>query len=45
MFLDDYLDYVASKLNRRPRQTLDWKTRAEALDELLSNSIKPTAVA
>ncbi|WP_420872758.1 IS30 family transposase [Mycobacterium paragordonae] len=37
VFPADYLDYVAAKLNNRPRQTLDWKTPAEALDELLSN--------
>lgn len=42
VFPADYLDYVAAKLNNRPRQTLDWKTPAEALDELLSN---PPAVA
>jgi IS30 family transposase len=45
MFPADYLDFVASKLNRRPRQTLDWKTPAEALDELLSNPFNPPAVA
>jgi transposase, IS30 family len=45
VFPADYLDYVASKLNRRPRHTLEWKTPAEALDELLSNPFTPTAVA
>jgi len=45
VFPADYLDYVAAKLNTRPRKTLDWKTPAEALDELLCNPFKPTAVA
>lgn len=37
VFPEDYLDYVAAKLNNRPRKTLGWKTPAQALDELLSN--------
>ncbi len=45
VFPADYLDYVATKLNNRPRHTLDWKTPAEKLDELLSNPPEPPAVA
>jgi transposase, IS30 family len=45
VFPADYLDYVATKLNNRPRQTLDWKTPAEAFAELLSNPGNPHAVA
>lgn len=45
VFPADYLDYVAAKLNNRPRKTLHWKTPAEALDELLSNPFKPPTVA
>jgi IS30 family transposase len=45
VFPADYLDYVAAKLNDRPRQTLDWKTPAEAFTELLSNPGNPPTVA
>jgi transposase, IS30 family len=45
VFPADYLDYVATKLNRRPRKTLGWKNPAEALDELLSQPPKPPTVA
>jgi IS30 family transposase len=42
VFPADYLDYVATLLNNRPRQTLDWRTPAEALNDLIS---KPPTVA
>jgi len=45
VFPADYLDYVATRLNTRPRKTLGWKTPAEALDELLSQPSKPPGVA
>ena len=41
----DYLDYVAIKLNNRPRKRLDWKTPAETLDALLSGPFNPPDVA
>jgi transposase, IS30 family len=41
----DYLDFVASELNRRPRKRLAWRTPAEALDELLSEPQHPPGVA
>jgi IS30 family transposase len=34
----DELEAVANALNSRPRKTLDWKTPAEALDELLRSA-------
>jgi transposase, IS30 family len=40
-----YLDFVAAELNNRPRKRLDWKTPAEALDQLLSNPSNPPGVA
>uniref|UniRef100_UPI00389900FF IS30 family transposase n=1 Tax=Microlunatus elymi TaxID=2596828 RepID=UPI00389900FF len=33
----DYLDWVATRLNNRPRKRHGWKTPAQALDQLLSN--------
>ena len=45
VFPPDYLDYVAAKLNNRPRKTLSWRTPAETLDALLCNPSKPSAVA
>ena len=40
-----YLDSVAAELNNRPRKRLDWRTPAEALDQLLSNPSNPPSVA
>jgi len=40
-----YLDYVAAELNNRPRKRLNWRTPAEALDELLCEPFDPNGVA
>jgi IS30 family transposase len=45
IFPADYLDFVATRLNNRPRKTLNWKKPAEVLDELLSNPPNPPGVA
>lgn len=45
VFAPDYLDHVATKLNRRPRKRLEFRTPAEALDKLLSEPFKPADVA
>ena len=44
-FPRDYLDFVALRLNNRPRKRHDWLTPAEVLDELLSNPPQPPPVA
>jgi IS30 family transposase len=41
----DYLEFVATQLNNRPRKRLDWHTPAEALDRLLSEPGNPPGVA
>ena len=41
----DYFDFVAAQLNNRPRKRLGWRTPAEALDQLLSESENPPGVA
>lgn len=42
LFAPDYLDHVATKLNRRPRKRLAWRTPCEALDKLLSEPFDPS---
>jgi transposase, IS30 family len=41
----DYLDYVATQLNNRPRKRLGWRTPAEAFNQLLSEQENPPSVA
>jgi IS30 family transposase len=45
VYAPDYLEHVARKLNNRPRKTLNWKTPAEVLDQLLSEPTNPPGVA
>jgi IS30 family transposase len=45
VFASDYLEHVATKLNRRPRKRLEFRTPAEALDKLLSEPFNPHDVA
>jgi IS30 family transposase len=40
-----FLDHVAAELNNRPRKRHNWKTPAEALDQLLSNPPQQSTVA
>jgi transposase, IS30 family len=40
-----YLEQVALEMNNRPRKRLDWRTPAEALDQLLSEHDNPPGVA
>ena len=40
-----YLEQVALEMNTRPRKRLDWRTPAEALDQLLSEHDNPPGVA
>ena len=38
------LDNVATKLNGRPRKTLNWKTPAEALNDILGQPFEKTVL-
>ena len=41
----DYLDFVATQMNRRPRETLGWLRPAQALGRLLSTASESARVA
>lgn len=41
----DYLEYVSTEMNQRPRETLGWRTPAEALNQLLSQASPSDGVA
>ncbi|MGO4690760.1 IS30 family transposase, partial [Glaciibacter sp. 2TAF33] len=41
----EHLEFVQAELNGRPRKTLNWKSPAEALNELLLNSPNENRVA
>ncbi len=41
----EHLEFVAAELNGRPRKTLNWKSPAEAMQELLSNPHEQAGVA
>ena len=43
-FTPEDLANVAHKLNTRPRETLDWKTPAQRLAELLNQTVPPDPV-
>ena len=44
-YVADYLEYVSAEMNQRPRETLGWRTPAEALNQLLSDSSPSGGVA